>query len=285
MAGAAERMRAERRAERAGATRWRGSSGAAAPRWRSNPSPGRSGRSARRWRSLWAALAFGLAEITTPAAADGGARRSPGLGLLALLVLGLRRFRWPSEAAARARIDATLPGRPLAALRDAPALGRDDPGAQAVWAAHLARMRRLAATARPVRGRPAARQPRPLGAAADGAGGADRRRRSSPATAGSSRWRRRWPRRRARRWRPGRASRAGPSRRPIPGGRRSTCRRCRATRRWRCRRAREVTLRVYGEPERFDLGETVSGGAAGGAGRGGAGDRRGGVPGRRRAAR
>ena len=73
-----------------------------------------------------------------------------GLGLLVLLVLGLRRFRWPSVADARARIDATLPGRPLAALADRPALGRDDPGAQAVWAAHLARMRRIAATARPV---------------------------------------------------------------------------------------------------------------------------------------
>ena len=98
---------------------------------------------------VWAALAFGLAEVTTRPqlmAAMGAA----GLGLLVLLILGLRRFRWPSVADARARIDATLPGRPLAALADRPALGRDDPGAQAVWAAHLARMRRIAATARPV---------------------------------------------------------------------------------------------------------------------------------------
>jgi uncharacterized protein (TIGR02302 family) len=99
--------------------------------------------------ALWAAFAFGAAEITT--------RRQlivvltlAGTGLLVLLWQGLRRFRWPSEDAARARIDATLPGRPLAALRDAPALGRDDPGAQGVWAAHLARMRRIAAAARPV---------------------------------------------------------------------------------------------------------------------------------------
>ncbi len=42
-------------------------------------------------------------------------------------------------------------GAPLAALRDTPALGLDDPGTQAVWAAHLARMRRLAASAVPAR--------------------------------------------------------------------------------------------------------------------------------------
>ena len=185
---------------------------------------------------LWAALAFGLAEVTTR---DAAARRRSALAgarrCSRCSCSGVRRFRWPSAAAARARIDATLPGRPLATLRDTPALGRDDPGAQAVWAAHLARMRRLAATARPVRGRPAAREPRPLGAAADGAGAADRRAASSRATAGSSRSPRRCSRRRARRSRPGRASRAGPSRRPIPGGRRSICPRCRATRRCRCR--------------------------------------------------
>ena len=65
-------------------------------------------------------------------------------------MLGIHRFRWPRAAEARDRIDATLPGRPLATLRDTPALGRDDPAAEAVWAAHLARMRRLAASARPV---------------------------------------------------------------------------------------------------------------------------------------
>ena len=45
-----------------------------------------------------------------PAAADGGDRRWRGSSLLGLLILGLRRFRWPSVAEARARIDATLPG-------------------------------------------------------------------------------------------------------------------------------------------------------------------------------
>jgi uncharacterized protein (TIGR02302 family) len=99
--------------------------------------------------ALWAALAFGLAEVASRGqliALLGVA----GAGIAVLLVLGLRRFRWPRVEDARDRIDATLPGRPLATLRDRPALGRDDPAAEAVWAAHLARMRRLAATAKPV---------------------------------------------------------------------------------------------------------------------------------------
>ncbi len=100
--------------------------------------------------ALWAALAFGLPEILTRTQFL-TLTALAGAAALALLVLGLRRFRWPSAATARARIDATLPGRPLAALGDAPALNREDPGAQAVWAAHLSRMRRLAASARPVR--------------------------------------------------------------------------------------------------------------------------------------
>lgn len=53
-------------------------------------------------------------------------------------------------ADARARIDLGLPGRPLQALEDRPALGAADPAAAAVWDVHLARMRRIAAQARPV---------------------------------------------------------------------------------------------------------------------------------------
>lgn len=98
---------------------------------------------------LWAALAFGLAETLSRTQLI-AVLTVAGLGCAVLLVLGLRRFRWPSLDDARARVDATLPGRPLAALRDVPALGRDDPGAQAVWAAHMTRMRRIAAHARAV---------------------------------------------------------------------------------------------------------------------------------------
>ena len=139
----------------------------------------------RRSRSLWAALAFGLAEVTTRPQLLGVRRRWRGWSCSGCSSSGVRRFRWPSVAAARARIDATLPGRPLAALRDTPALGRDDPGG----AGGLGGAPRADAPARGHRPagarRPAARAPRSLGAPAGGAGGADRRRRSSPATAGS----------------------------------------------------------------------------------------------------
>jgi uncharacterized protein (TIGR02302 family) len=65
-----------------------------------------------------------------------------------LLARGAASFRWPSRAAALARIDAGLPGRPIAALLDHQALGRDDPAAAAIWAAHRARMSRAARAAR-----------------------------------------------------------------------------------------------------------------------------------------
>ncbi|MBE3639325.1 TIGR02302 family protein [Mangrovicoccus sp. HB182678] len=67
------------------------------------------------------------------------------------LVRGLRRFRWPSGAEARARLDATLPGRPLAALGDTQAIGAGDAASRAVWEAHRARMSARLAAAKPVR--------------------------------------------------------------------------------------------------------------------------------------
>ena len=128
MAGPGRADEGGRGAATAGATRWRGSSAAAAPPWRSNPSPGRSGRSARRWRCSgrrW----------------PSGWPRSPRgrscwrcSGVAGLGAAGAARARASAASAgraptaARARIDATLPGRPLATLRDTPALGRDDPG-------------------------------------------------------------------------------------------------------------------------------------------------------------
>lgn len=99
--------------------------------------------------TAWAAAAFGLADHTTrpQMIALAGA---VGLVFLWLFARGARRFAWPSDAAARSRIDARLPGRPLAALRDTPAIGATDAGARSVWAAHTERMRRLAASARAV---------------------------------------------------------------------------------------------------------------------------------------
>ncbi|RRH73926.1 DUF4175 domain-containing protein [Falsigemmobacter faecalis] len=72
------------------------------------------------------------------------------LTALALLAVGLRRFQRPRMAEVFTRVDARLPGRPLAALRDAQAIGTSDPASAALWQAHLARMARAAAEARPV---------------------------------------------------------------------------------------------------------------------------------------
>ena len=64
------------------------------------------------------------------------------LGLLALMLaaFGLRGFRAPTQAEAEARLDETLPGRPLATLSDDLAVGAGDPGADVVWRAHQARL-------------------------------------------------------------------------------------------------------------------------------------------------
>ena len=206
---------------------------------------------------VWAALAFGLAEITT--------RRQlvavmalAGVALLVLLWQGLRRFSWPSAELARARIDTTLPGRPLSSLEDTPALGRDDPAAEGVWAAHLARMRRLAATARPVQAdlRLASRDPWALrlmalvlliaaglfardgsveSVAAALAPGPDAAVAAGPSFEG-------WAEPPAYTGRPTLylSEVAGDAPVPVPEG-------------------TTVTLRVYGAPERFDLSESVSG--------------------------
>lgn len=96
--------------------------------------------------AAWALLAFGLAEAA-PRRLILAALAGATIAALVFLVRGVRRMRWPALAEAQARIDAGLPGRPLAALADTPALGAADPGARAVWAAHMARMRRLAARA------------------------------------------------------------------------------------------------------------------------------------------
>ena len=72
------------------------------------------------------------------------------LGALWALVAGLRVFRKPTQSDAYARLDARLPGQPIAALNDDQALGIDDPASKAVWQAHLARMADRAAKARAV---------------------------------------------------------------------------------------------------------------------------------------
>jgi len=72
------------------------------------------------------------------------------LALLAFLVRGAWRFRWPSGAQALARLDGSLPGRPIATLADQPAHPGADSGTLAVWQAHRDRMADRAAKAMPV---------------------------------------------------------------------------------------------------------------------------------------
>jgi len=94
-----------------------------------------------------AAFAFGVQDHLSQGALWGLAL-ALALAMVAALVLGLRRFRWPSRAEAMARLDGTLPGHPLAALTDAQALGAGDAASAAVWRAHLQRMAARAAAAR-----------------------------------------------------------------------------------------------------------------------------------------
>jgi uncharacterized protein (TIGR02302 family) len=105
----------------------------------------------RLWPLLWPAtavagvfLALGLADLLP---------QLPGLAHAALLALGLllfvaalapalRSFRLPGRSAGRRRIEQSsgLVHRPLTALDDRLAGGVNDPGAQALWQAHRARM-------------------------------------------------------------------------------------------------------------------------------------------------
>ncbi|MFV0358236.1 TIGR02302 family protein [Tropicimonas sp.] len=71
-------------------------------------------------------------------------------GMLWFAVRGALRFRWPGRAEALARLDATLPGRPLQALGDTQAIGAADEASVAVWSAHQGRMAARASQARPV---------------------------------------------------------------------------------------------------------------------------------------
>jgi uncharacterized protein (TIGR02302 family) len=113
-------------------------------------------RLARAFWPLWslflvvlAALAFGLQDLG-PLHWAQAAGAVVLVMALALLALGLRRFRKPTVIDALDRLDATMPGRPIAALRDTQALGTDDPASLAVWRAHQDRMAARAAGAHPV---------------------------------------------------------------------------------------------------------------------------------------
>lgn len=113
-------------------------------------------RLARSFWPLWtvliatlATLAFGVQDFAPLPAVWAGL----AVALVAALYTawwGWRQFVRPVQQDALDRLDATLPGRPIATLADSQAIGADDPASQAVWAAHLARMARAAASARAV---------------------------------------------------------------------------------------------------------------------------------------
>ena len=73
------------------------------------------------------------------------------LCLLAAAVHGARRVHLPTRTEALARLDETLPGRPIQALMDEQAIGAMDADSVALWQAHQARMSERASQAEPVK--------------------------------------------------------------------------------------------------------------------------------------
>ena len=113
-------------------------------------------RAVRAFWPLWtmvllaaALLGFGLQDQVSVEAAWFGMMLLAAL-LLTALYLGVRQFRWPSRVEALARLDLTLPGRPIAALMDHQAIGAGDAASVAVWQAHQRRMAARASKARAV---------------------------------------------------------------------------------------------------------------------------------------
>ncbi|MBI1220561.1 MAG: TIGR02302 family protein [Rhodobacteraceae bacterium] len=98
---------------------------------------------------LIAAMAFGVLDQLPIEIAWAALMLGLG-GIVWGLVVGIRGFHWPTQDDAIRRLDATLPGRPLAALSDQQAIGAADAASVEVWRVHLARMADRAAAARPV---------------------------------------------------------------------------------------------------------------------------------------
>ena len=103
-------------------------------------------RLARAFWPLWtiaiatlAVLAFGVQDHLPLEAAWSMLVLAAAAALWAL-ISGLRSFARPIKAEALARLDASLPGRPISALTDVQAIGAGDPASIAVWNAHRARM-------------------------------------------------------------------------------------------------------------------------------------------------
>ncbi len=105
---------------------------------------------------LWSVLILGLGlaalgvQDHLPLEADWAGLVLGAVGLIWGLGHALRNFRRPTREQALARLDQTLPGQPIAALRDSLAMGAQDPATQALWAAHRIRMAQRASTAQAV---------------------------------------------------------------------------------------------------------------------------------------
>ncbi|QDC11017.1 TIGR02302 family protein [Oceanicola sp. D3] len=96
-----------------------------------------------------AALAFGAHDMLPPE----GVWSVGGLWIVAVIVaigLGIRAYTRPTGKEVVARLDATLPGRPIKALSDKQAIGAGDFGSEAVWNAHVERMAERIESARAV---------------------------------------------------------------------------------------------------------------------------------------
>lgn len=103
------------------------------------------------WAAVFVAVAIWASGLVPPLW-ELSAIAAATLVALGFFIGGLRQVRAPTRADALTRIDATLPGRPIATLADDMAVGGDDPQAAAVWAAHRRRMADRLAAAKPVPG-------------------------------------------------------------------------------------------------------------------------------------
>ena len=104
------------------------------------------------WSLLIAVLAvmmLGLHDLATVETVWIGAVLAV-LASLWFLVRGVMKFRWPSREEAFQRLDSSLVGRPLTALRDAQVMGGEDAASVAIWRAHQSRMATRAADAKAV---------------------------------------------------------------------------------------------------------------------------------------
>ena len=100
------------------------------------------------WTAALGSYAFLAFAGGLPALAHNAALAASALLIAVTLLAGIFRFRWPRPDETRRRLDETLPGRPLATLTDALAVGNSDPGSVAVWNVHLQRMAETALAAR-----------------------------------------------------------------------------------------------------------------------------------------